>query len=139
MSKRIKLSSHLHQQYLNSETADVFFECSSEPGQFEQIPAHKFILIMGSEVFKSLFCGESKQEKVLYRIDIASAGAFKEFLQLLYFDYVQLTVKNAPQVMDLVQKYEIPDCVSIFSALLQQHFTKSKVCWAYQLAVFTGQ
>lgn len=140
MSKRIKLSSHLHQQYLNSETADVFFECySSESGQCEEIPAHKFVLIMGSEVFKSLFCSGLKEETASYRIDIATAEAFKEFLQLLYFDYVQLTVKNAPQVMDLVLKYQLPDCVKIFSDVLQKHFTKSKVCWAYQLARFTGQ
>lgn len=139
MSKRMKLSSQLHQQYLNPETADVFFECYSESGEWEQIPAHKFVLLICSEVFKSMFCGSIKQENVTHRIDIASADAFKEFLQLLYFDHVQLTVKNAPQVMDLVQKYQVTECVDIFIRLLKEHFSKSKVCWGYQLATFTGQ
>ncbi|XP_055306123.1 kelch-like ECH-associated protein 1 [Sitodiplosis mosellana] len=139
MSKRIKLSSHLQHQYLNSDTADIFFECNTESGDCERVPAHKFVLMMSSEVFKSIFCGSSKEEKALYRIDVASAEAFKEFLQLLYFDHVQLTVKNAPQVMDLVQKYQIAECGGIFATLLREHFEKSKVCWGYQLAIFTGQ
>lgn len=139
MSKRIKLSLQLQQQYLNTETADVFFECYSESGQCEQVPAHKLVLMLSSEVFKSMFANTLKQEDALYCVDIASAEAFKEFLQLLYFDHIQLTVRNAPQVVDLVQKYQVADCVSIFTKLLQEHFSKSKVCWGHQLAIFTGQ
>lgn len=139
MSKRIKLSSQLQNQYLNAETADVFFECYTETGLCEKVPAHKLVLLMGSEVFKAMFCGSLKEENSSYRIDIAYAEAFKEFLQLLYFDHIQLTATNAPQVMALVQKYQVTECVDIFVRLLREHFKKSRVCWGYQLAIFTGQ
>lgn len=138
MSKRIKLSSQLQQHYLNSDTADVFFECVSESGQSRIVPAHKFVLLMCSDVFKSMFCSSSVEGESVYQI-IGSADAFQEFLQLFYFDHVRLTVEHAHEVLSWVQAYQIKDSSDVFRTLLKEQFTKDKACWGYQLANFTGQ
>lgn len=79
MAKRIKLSSQLEKLYLDAETADIHFECVSESGQSEKIPAHKLVIMMASDVFKAKFCGPDKRVKT-YQIAGVTAEAFKEFL-----------------------------------------------------------
>lgn len=131
MAKRIRLELQNDQLYLNVETADIYFECESEMGQCEHIPAHKLIMIIASEKFKEMFHG---QNKMVYEIANTTAESFKEFLQLIYMKEAKLTAKNAIQVMSLVNKFKIKDSSHSFKVLLKNEFANGNVCWGYRLA-----
>ncbi|KAG4079203.1 hypothetical protein HA402_015859 [Bradysia odoriphaga] len=119
--------------YLDGETADVHF-IFNENGTEEKVPAHKYMLAIGSPVFKSMFYGDLKEEGDVSITD-SSAEPFMEFLQFFYLANVKLTIENAAEVMNLVNKYGIIDCFSVVETFLMKNFSMAIAVQALELSI----
>lgn len=121
--------------YLNGDLCDFHFICKSGNGQSdERVPAHKFLLMSVSEVFRIMFNG-SWIEKSEVKIVDAKADAFREFLQFFYFGQIKLTRENIATVMNLAKKYDVTECCNICATFLENNLTDATICWGYQLAI----
>lgn len=120
--------------YLNSDIGDVHFEFLIET---EQVPAHKFILAIGSPVFRAMFFGPMKKEDEVVKINEinVSVSAFKEFLQFFYLPEVALTMENIETVSRLADEYGMIDCLGICSTFFESQWTDENLIWAYQLSI----
>ncbi len=118
--------------YLQKETADVHFLFDVN-GEEKKLPAHKYLLAIGSPVFQRMFYGDLKEEGDV-TISDASVEAFEEFLQFFYLTDVALTIENAPEILNLVNKYAAVECFPICEKFLLQNLTMDSVCWALNLA-----
>lgn len=118
--------------YLQEESADVHFVFLTN-GEEKKLPAHKYILAIGSPVFQSMFYGHLKEEGDV-KIADATVDAFAEFLQFFYLADVTLTTENAPEVMNLVNKYGAVDCFPACERFLMKNITMDSVCGALELA-----
>lgn len=116
--------------YLNETMVDFHFTFESG----DRIPAHKFLLSAGSDVFKSIFerFWKDKSEEKLIGI---SVGAVKEFLQFFYLKKAKLTMANIGDVMRLCKKYNMIKCTSVCGNFLKNKLNDENVCWAYELAI----
>lgn len=119
--------------YLQEETADVHFVFNKN-GEVKKLPAHKYMLGIGSPVFHSMFNGHLKEDGDVSIVD-ATIEAFGEFLQFFYLADVKLTIENAADVMNLVNKYGVVDCFPICEQFLLRNLTMERVCWALELAI----
>lgn len=119
--------------YLHEETADVHFVFLTN-GERKKLPAHKYMLGIGSPVFQSMFYGSLKEQGDVVITD-ATIEAFEEFLQFFYLADVKLTIENAAEVMNLVNKYGAVECFSICEQFLLQNLTMESVCGALELAI----
>ncbi|XP_031638200.1 BTB/POZ domain-containing protein 2-like [Contarinia nasturtii] len=117
--------------YLNDQTADVFFVFETE---YKKVPAHKSVLSQNSTAFKSMFNNTSDQNGVIKVVDFTS-GAFKEFLQFFYLAKVQLTSANVMEVMRLGRKFAVKNCLDACAELCKSMLTMDTMCWGYELAI----
>lgn len=118
--------------YLQEETADVHF-IFAENGEEKKLPAHKYLLAIGSPVFQRMFYGHLKEEGDV-TISDATVEAFGEFLQFFYLTDVAFTIENAPEILNLVNKYGAVECFPICERFLLQNLTIDSVCWYLNLA-----
>lgn len=121
--------------FLNRRNCDVYFVFRSNGRIYEKVPAHKSILAVISTVFDDLFYGATPIDGNVNVTD-TTADVFKEFLQFFYLSTVQLTAKNFFNVMQLVAKYGIENCVlDACSELCEITITLDNICWGYELAI----
>lgn len=113
--------------YLDEKSADVHFVFPEE-----NVPAHKHMLANGSPVFMSMFYGALKEEGNVNITD-CRMESFKEFLQFFYLANVRLTIENAAEVMNLVNKYGALECFPVCERFLMENFSMDIVCWALEL------
>lgn len=123
----------ISKKYLKSDLADVHFTFPNDDGN-EMVPAHKLILAFASSVFDAMFFGPLKEGNVV-KIDDTTAGAFKEFLQLVYLPEINLTMQNFEEVLRLVDKYDMIDCIDTIVPFLERNITKENLPITYQLAI----
>lgn len=116
--------------YLNENMADVHFVFKSG----ERVPAHKILLTAASDVFDTMFNG-SVPEKGDVKITDASADAFKEFLQFIYFTKIRLTMDNVGDVVNLGNKYNVVGCVDSCKQFLRYNITANNVCQIYAITL----
>lgn len=122
--------------YLNRRNCDVFFVFHANGRIYEKVPAHKSILAVISTVFDDLFYGATAVRGDIVNVCDTTADVFKEFLQFFYLSTVQLTAKNFFNVMQLVAKYGIENCVlDACSELCEITITLDNICWGYELAI----
>lgn len=117
--------------YLDAEMANVAF--LFDPPKRTKVFAHKILLALGSDVFKTMFYGQMKEVGDITIVD-ASVSAFEEFLQFFYLDAVKLTMENIVSVVNLGKKYNVPVCLSICAKFLADSLTINNVHFAYDLA-----
>lgn len=121
--------------YLNRRNCDVFFVFHANGRTAQRVPAHKSILAVISTVFDDLFYGATPIDGDVIVSD-TTADVFREFLQFFYLSTVQLTAKNFFNVMQLVTKYGIENCVlDACSELCEITITLDNICWGYELAI----
>lgn len=83
--RRIDYKDSFLQFFVNQKRCDVTFACKDATDQWKTIGAHKFLLISVSDVFDTMFYGESvkkfgvRDEKAIKITDI-NMEAFKLFL-----------------------------------------------------------
>lgn len=123
--------------YLDSKTADVSFKFAVDTDHPEVIVAHKNLLSAGSPVFDTMFYGSLIEAGDVPIVD-ASPAAFKEFLQFFYMSQVRLTAENIGEVINLCNKYELPECVKVCEIPLQKSLTSHDMCWGYEIAILLG-
>lgn len=123
----------ISEMYLKPDFADVHFTFSSG-NQTERVPAHKAILATASPVFAAMFYGQLKEADAV-QIEDSTADAFKEFLQLVYLPEITVTMANHAEVLSLVDKYGMLDCVGTLVPLIKRHLTFENLATYYQLAI----
>lgn len=134
-SKSAFASKICRKQYLDEKTADIHFMCGK---QRERVPAHKCILSKASDAFDNMFYGPLAEPGDIHLPD-TSPAAFKDFLQFCYLDEVNLDLEHIVEIMDLTNKYCMPECLVVCGKFWAKHLTFDDICWAYHWAIFFGE
>lgn len=95
--------------YNNSLMSDVnFIVKDSNTRQRVSIPAHKYVLSIGSPVFYKMFYGDLAEKKNSVELVDADSESLLELLRFLYSDETNLTASCVLRVMYLAEKYMVP-------------------------------
>ena len=114
----------------NELLSDVKFivpasNCESESPK--TIPAHKFVLAIGSPVFYAMFFGEMAETKNSIELPDCEYESLLELFRYLYTDEVNLTGSNVMHVLYLAKKYMLPSLADKCSAYLHENLGASNV------------
>ena len=116
---------------LNNELfSDVKFVVRKMHGESESkqlIPAHKFVLSIGSPVFEAMFYGELAETKDSIEMPDAEYESLMEFFRFMYSDEVNLSGSNVMGVLYLAKKYIVPSLVDKCSEYLLDNLEPSNV------------
>ena len=72
------------------------------------IPAHKFVLSIGSPVFEAMFYGKIAETRASIELPDADYDSLLELFRYLYSDEVNLNGRNVVWVLYLAKKYMVP-------------------------------
>ena len=114
----------------NELLSDVKFivpASNSESESRKMIPAHKFVLAIGSPVFYAMFFGEMAETKNSIELPDCEYESLLELFRYLYTDEVNLTGSNVMHVLYLAKKYMLPSLADKCSAYLQENLEASNV------------
>lgn len=100
----------------------------------KEITAHKLILAINSPVFHQMFFGALKETGDIKIVD-TSPEAFTEFLQFFYLNEIKLTGDNIKEVMELADKYDVPQCMDCCNRFLKNIAVPENMCTIYQMAL----
>ena len=95
----------------NDRLSDVKFVVANSNGESESkqvIPAHKFILAIGSPVFEAMFYGELAENRDTIELPDCDYESLLELFRYLYSDEVKLSGSNVMGVLYLAKKYIVP-------------------------------
>uniref|UniRef100_UPI00398F5B03 BTB/POZ domain-containing protein 6-B isoform X1 n=3 Tax=Pristiophorus japonicus TaxID=55135 RepID=UPI00398F5B03 len=108
--------------YNNELMADVHFIVGS-PGSSHRVPAHKYILAVGSSVFYAMFYGELAEDKSDIHIPDVEPAAFLILLKYLYSDEIDLEADTVLATLYAAKKYIVPylakACVNFLETSLE--------------------
>ena len=99
----------------------------SESESQKMIPAHKFVLAIGSPVFYAMFFGEMAETKDSVELPDCDYESLLELFRYLYTDVVNLTGSNVMHVLYLAKKYMLPSLADKCGAYLQENLEASNV------------
>ena len=114
----------------NELLSDVKFivpASNCESGTRKMIPAHKFVLAIGSPVFYAMFFGEMAETKNSIELPDCEYESLLELFRYLYTDEVNLTGSNVMQVLYLAKKYMLPSLADKCGAYLHENLEASNV------------
>ena len=100
---------------------------NSESESRKMIPAHKFVLAIGSPVFYAMFFGEMAETKNSIELPDCEYESLLELFRYLYTDEVNLTGSNVMHVLYLAKKYMLPSLADKCGAYLQENLEASNV------------
>ncbi|XP_044739946.1 BTB/POZ domain-containing protein 2-like [Chrysoperla carnea] len=111
----------------NSENlADIYFILKKDKEQ-RRIPAHKFVLSLGSEVFKKMFFGSLAIKSDTIGITDVEPAAFMVLLNFLYFNEVQINFKIVTHTLYVAKKYVVPALEKHCVDFLKKNLTTDNV------------
>lgn len=87
--------------------ADVHFMVGAPPHQ-QKIPAHKFVLSVGSAVFDAQFNGPMATQEEIVEIPDVEPAAFISLLRFLYSDEVKICSDSVMTTLYAAKKYAVP-------------------------------
>ncbi|XP_044179964.1 BTB/POZ domain-containing protein 6-like [Acropora millepora] len=93
----------------------------------KMIPAHKFVLSIGSPVFEAMFYGELAETRDSIELPDGEYESLLELFRYLYSDEVNLSGSNVMGVLYLANKYIVPSLVDKCSQYLQDHLQPENV------------
>ena len=93
----------------------------------KMIPAHKFVLSIGSPVFEAMFYGELAETRDSIELPDGEYESLLELFRYLYSDEVNLSGSNVMGVLYLAKKYIVPSLVDKCSQYLQDHLQPENV------------
>ena len=99
----------------------------SESESQKMIPAHKFVLAIGSPVFCAMFFGEMAETENAIELPDCEYESLLELFRYLYTDEVNLTGSNVMHVLYLAKKYMLPSLADKCGAYLQENLEASNV------------
>ena len=116
----------------NDRFSDVKFVVrdSNSEGEIESkkvIPAHKFVLSIGSPVFEAMFYGEVAETRDSIELPDCDYESLLELFRFLYSDEENLSGSNVMQVLYLAKKYMVPSLSDKCSRYLRYHLDASNV------------
>ena len=91
------------------------------------IPAHKFVLSIGSPVFEAMFYGEVAETRAVIELPDCDYESLLELFRYLYSDEVNLSGSNVMGVLYLAKKYMVPSLADKCSQFLQDNLDASNV------------
>ena len=100
---------------------------NSESESRKMIPAHKFVLAIGSPVFYAMFFGEMAETKNSIELPDCEYESLWELFRYLYTDEVNLTGSNVMHVLYLAKKYMLPSLAEKCSVYLLENLEASNV------------
>ena len=129
-TKCLTISERTRFIFNNELLSDVKFivpASSSESESQKMIPAHKFVLAIGSPVFYAMFFGEMAETKNSIELPDCEYESLLELFRYLYTDEVNLTGSNVMHVLYLAKKYMLPSLADKCSAYLHENLGASNV------------
>ena len=129
-TKCLTISERTRFIFNNELLSDVKFivpGSNSESGSRKMIPAHKFVLAIGSPVFYAMFFGEMAETKNAIELPDCEYESLLELFRYLYTDEVNLTGSNVMHVLYLAKKYMLPSLADKCGAYLQENLEASNV------------
>ena len=114
----------------NDRLSDVKFVAANSNGESESnqvIPAHKFILAIGSPVFEAMFYGELAETKDTIELPDCDYESLLELFRYLYSDEVNLSGSNVMGVLYLAKKYIVPSLTDKCTEYLKEKLDRSNV------------
>ena len=129
-TKCLTISERTRFIFNNELLSDVKFivpASNSESESRKMIPAHKFVLAIGSPVFYAMFFGEMAETKNSIELPDCEYESLLELFRYLYTDEVNLTGSNVMHVLYLAKKYILPSLADKCSAYLYENLGASNV------------
>ena len=129
-TKCLTISERTRFIFKNELLRDVQFivpASNSESESRKMIPAHKFVLAIGSPVFYAMFYGEMAETKNSIELPDCEYESLLELFRYLYTDEVNLTGSNVMHVLYLAKKYMLPSLAEKCSAYLHENLGASNV------------
>ena len=114
----------------NDLFSDVKFVVRKSDGESESkqvIPAHKFVLSIGSPVFEAMFYGELAETRDSIELPDCEYQSLLELFRYMYSDEVNLSGNNVMAVLYLAKKYMVPSLVDKCTEYLQENLDPSNV------------
>ena len=112
----------------NDRLSDVKFVAANSNGESKQvIPAHKFILAIGSPVFEAMFYGELAETKDTIELPDCDNESLLELFRYIYSDDVNLSGSNVMGVLYLAKKYMVPSLTDKCVEYLKENMDPSNV------------
>ena len=110
--------------------SDVKFVATKNDGESESkqvIPAHRFILAIGSPVFEAMFYGELAETEDTIELPDCDYESLLELFRYIYSDEVNLSGSNVVGVLYLAKKYIVPSLADKCMEYLQKNLDPSNV------------
>lgn len=133
--KRYKFDVHTKaiKKMFNKDTVDVQFTFPKEENQ--AIGAHKMLLSSISPVFEAMFNGNWKESKMDEHplVDV-TFNVFTGFLEYFYSGEVMLDGGNIGEILNLANKYDLPDLMSSCSSFLCDYVDVDNAIDCFEMA-----
>lgn len=114
--------------YNNSLMSDIsFIVKDNATGKKASIPAHKYVLSIGSPVFFRMFYGELAEKSDSMELVDADSESLLEILRFLYSDECKLTARCVLRVMYLAEKYMVNGLLEICTDFLMNEIDADNV------------
>ena len=110
----------------NDRLSDVKFVAAKSESK-QVIPAHKFILAIGSPVFEAMFYGELADTKDTIELPDCDYESLLELFRYMYSDEVNLSGSNVMGVLYLAKKYIVPSLTNKCAEYLKEKLDPSNV------------
>ena len=114
----------------NNLFSDVKFVVRKSDGESESkqvIPAHKFVLSIGSPVFEAMFYGELAETRDSIELPDCDYESLLELFRYMYSDEVNLSGSNVMGVLYLAKKYMVPSLAGKCTEYLQTNLDPANV------------
>ena len=114
----------------NDRLSDVRFVAANSNDETEikqMIPAHKFILAIGSPVFEAMFYGELAETKDTIELPDCDYESLLELFRYMHSDEVNLSGSNVMGVLYLAKKYIVPSLTDKCTEFLKENIDPSNV------------
>ena len=114
----------------NDRLSDVKFVVRKNHGESESkevIPAHKFVLSIGSPVFEAMFYGDLAGATDSIELPDCEYESLLELFRYMYSDEVNLSGSNVMGVLYLAKKYMVPSLTEKCTGYLQDKLDPSNV------------
>lgn len=123
------------QMFNNEHMADVHF-IVGPPGSSERVPAHKYVLAVGSSVFCAMFYGDLAEGDTEIHIPDVEPTAFLILLKYLYSDEIELEADTVLATLYAAKKYLVSPLAEACVRFLETGLEARNACillWQSQL------
>lgn len=94
MEFALRKAMHTDVTFLLGENSDI------------EVKANSFVLSVGSSVFEKMFFGNFNNERT-FEIPDASHDNFYKMIKFIYCEYIDVTLENVTEIMNLAKKYMV--------------------------------